>query len=268
MTRETRAIVQAAVNSPVKVSVQDLLRSNRNFPDAAHYVLQPVPSHLRLDCKASRLFAPLPNLPHLQIGRLDVAGEALGVKQRMRQPFVASCLQYCSRTDGSCASRNASVSWSSMSCVTSSGSPIALSRLAATRPANEPPSRVTTGRPAHSASLAVVWLRRAACRGTGRPDGAAPSGPLAAIGRRTRYEPGQSHVPGLLRAVGFRTCVVARAARTRCLRGMQSRIQTLNTWGDLPVVVEAAEDKGFLRKPGFLVRWTALGDLPLAVVHL
>jgi hypothetical protein len=37
-------------------------------------------------CKTSRLLASLPNLPHLEIGRLDVTSEALGVEQRMRQP--------------------------------------------------------------------------------------------------------------------------------------------------------------------------------------
>jgi hypothetical protein len=41
---------------------------------------------LRLNCKTSRLLASLPNLPHLEIGRLDVVSEAVGVEQRMRQP--------------------------------------------------------------------------------------------------------------------------------------------------------------------------------------
>jgi transposase len=40
----------------------------------------------RLDCEASRLLAPLPNPPHLKIGRLDVVSEAVDVEQRMRQP--------------------------------------------------------------------------------------------------------------------------------------------------------------------------------------
>ena len=40
----------------------------------------------RLDCEASRLLAPLPNPPHLKIGRLGVVSEAVDVEQRMRQP--------------------------------------------------------------------------------------------------------------------------------------------------------------------------------------
>jgi hypothetical protein len=39
-----------------------------------------------LEGKTSWFLAALPNLPHLEIGRLDVASEAVSVKQRMRQP--------------------------------------------------------------------------------------------------------------------------------------------------------------------------------------
>ena len=41
--------------------------------------------------------------------------------------------------------------------MTRSGRPIACSRLAATRPAEVVPRQVRTGRPAHNASLVVVW---------------------------------------------------------------------------------------------------------------
>jgi hypothetical protein len=40
----------------------------------------------RLNGEALRLLAPLPKLPHVQIGGLDVASEAVGVKQGMGEP--------------------------------------------------------------------------------------------------------------------------------------------------------------------------------------
>jgi len=40
---------------------------------------------LSLDDKAFRLFTSLPNLPHLEIGLLDMEPEAVGVEQRMCQ---------------------------------------------------------------------------------------------------------------------------------------------------------------------------------------
>jgi hypothetical protein len=55
-----------------------------------------------------------------------------------------------------CASWTAMFSYSSGEDVMSSGRPIAVSKLAATLPANVSPICVNTGNPAHSASLAVA----------------------------------------------------------------------------------------------------------------
>ena len=51
---------------------------------------------LILNFEASRLLTPLPNLPHLQIGRFDAAPEPVSIEQRMRwtvrvQPAPIAC---------------------------------------------------------------------------------------------------------------------------------------------------------------------------------
>src|ERR1700733_11703858 len=69
--------------------------------------------------------------------------------------------------------------------------------------------------------------------------------------------------------VPLRTGVVAQQPQHAAFDRMQEPHPDAEYVGcDLPVVVEAAEDKTLLRKPDFLSRWRPLGDPPLGVVNL
>ena len=79
-------------------------------------------------------------LVHHHVCRFDVPGEEGGVEQGRREAIAFQFVLNCASRPGLVASAMASLSYSSWVEVMSSGKPIALSRLAATRPAKVSPS--------------------------------------------------------------------------------------------------------------------------------
>ena len=111
-----------------------------------------------IDREALRRLALLRALPHGAIGRLDVAGEALGVEQRDRSSRLrASFALIAASRAGSRASlqRQRLVVLERRRDQLRAARPQS-SRLPATRLANVCPGCVISGNPAHSASHAVV----------------------------------------------------------------------------------------------------------------
>jgi len=101
--------------------------------------------------------------------RSILADQTMHWRRELFCSFCRSAVRRC----GLRARASAACSYSSSDFVTNSSMPIAIRRLPATRPANVSPLQVTTGNPAHSASLAVVCALQVTCRETDRHVGGA-----------------------------------------------------------------------------------------------
>jgi len=95
--------------------------------------------------------------PHGFVGGFEIAGKRRRVEKGRPVPVANELLTQGGQAAGIAgqAKRKSLVTLSESAI--NSGMPAALSKLPATRDGNVSPGKVSTGKPTHSASVAVVW---------------------------------------------------------------------------------------------------------------